>query len=1055
MSINVNPDLEAALERDTLLLFQKQGWEILDATYEFYSEGGGGHGPDLGRSNRSQVLLKTKLISALKCLNQDLPPQAINLAYEELARDRSLQTLVSANQEVYKLLKQGVKVEYQDSQGQEKLERVRVIDWENPDNNDLLLVQQFWVTGEVYTKRADLVGFINGIPLFFGELKAHYNRVKLAYDHNFSEYKKTIPQLFWYNAIVILSNGSDSRIGTITAPWEHFSQWKKISDEEEEGTILLETLIRGTCTPERFLDLVENFILYHQAQGGLHKIVAKYHQYLGVNNAIDAVRNKKQNNGRLGVFWHTQGSGKSFSMVFFSQKILRKMSGNWTFVVVTDRRELDEQIYNNFARSGAVIEPENRVRAGSGEHLKQLLKEDHRYVFTLIHKFHTREGGTFPMLSDRSDVIVMTDEAHRTQYDVLALNMRQALPNAAFIGFTATPLIVGEEKTRQVFGDYVSVYDFQQSMADRATVPLYYENRIPELELSDEMLNEKIDRVLEDAELDDAQDQKLAQYFRKEYHLITRDDRLEKIADDIVEHFVARGYLGKGMVISIDRLTTVRMYEKVQRYWKMKIETLKAQLVSADESELESIKETINFMEETDMAVVISTSGDEVTFFEKHEIDIVPHRKRMKDEDLDEKYKDPHDPFRLVFVCAMWRTGFDAPACSTIYLDRPMRNHTLMQTIARANRVFGEKNNGLIVDYVGIFRSLQKALAIYGTGRGGTLGPGEMPVQSKEELIEDLKRALNDISQFAKNHDVILVNLADERAFERIAAIDDAVEKILKSDDDRDAFLNKAHVVDALFKAILPDTRAGEFYPLAQVVRTMARKIKSLRPVVDISKVTGAIEEVLDQSIQARDYKIHEPGAPYDLSKIDFDLLRERFEKGKKRIETEMLRGKVHAKINRMIHRNPLRMDFLEVYQQMIEEYNAGSRNVEDLFAGLIKLAQELEDEEERAIREKLTEEQLAVFDYLTRPGPDLNEKEIEEVKQIAREMMDTLKKEKLVLDYRKRQQSRAAVKVYIRDMVWKLPEAYSETMCQEKSDQIYQHVYDKYWGPEQSVYMN
>jgi len=1051
--IPINRDNEATLEKYTLALFAELNWETLDATYEFYSEGGGGNGPDLGRTNRSEVLLKLRLLSALEQLNPDLPIQALNQAIEELSRDRSLQTSVSANQELYELIKQGVKVDFEDDKGDDHYERVKVIDWENPANNDFLLVQQFWVTGEVYTKRADLVGFVNGIPILFGELKAHYRDVKEAYQKNFREYKKTIPQLFWYNALVILSNGSDARMGTITAPWEHFSQWKKISDEEEEGIISLETLIKGTCTPEKFLDLVENFILYHQAQGGTHKIVAKYHQYLGVNNVLDAANNLKENRGRLGVFWHTQGSGKSFSMVFFSQKILRKVPGNWTFVVVTDRRELDEQIYNNFARSGTVIEPENRVRADSGEHLKVLLREDHRYVFTLIHKFHTRDGGTYPMLSDRSNVIVMTDEAHRTQYDVMALNMRQALPKASFIGFTATPLIVGEEKTRQVFGDYVSVYDFQQSMADRATVPLYYENRIPELELSDEMLNEKIDRVLEDAELDDAQEQKLAQYFKKEYHLITRDDRLEMIADDIVEHFVSRGYLGKGMVISIDRLTTVRMYEKVQRYWNLKTETLKAQLTSAGELEKASIQEAIDFMQETDMAVVISMGGDEVTYFEEHNLDIIPHRKRMKTEDLDEKYKDPADPFRLVFVCAMWRTGFDAPACSTIYLDRPMRNHTLMQTIARANRVFGEKNNGLIVDYVGIFRSLQQALAIYGTGKGGTLGPGEMPVQPKEELVEDLKRALEEISQFCKEHDVDLENLSKERGFERIAAIDDAVNKILKNDQDRDGFLNKAHIVDTLFKAILPDTRAGEFYPLAQVVRTMARKIKSLRPAVDISEVTGAIEDVLDGAIQAQDYKIHEPGAPYDLSKIDFDLLRERFEKGRKRIETEMLRGKIHAKINRMIHRNPLRMDFLEVYQQMIEEYNAGSRNVEELFEGLLKLAQELEDEEQRSIRENLTEEELTVFDYLTRPGPDLDEKETEEVKNIARELLDTLKKEKLVLDYRKRQQSRAAVKTYIRDMVWKLPDTYTETLCQEKSDQIYQHVYDRYWGPDQSVY--
>jgi type I restriction enzyme R subunit len=336
-------------------------------------------------------------------------------------------------------------------------------------------------------------------------------------------------------------------------------------------------------------------------------------------------------------------------------------------------------------------------------------REDHRYVFTLIQKFGARSGARYPQLSDRDDVIVITDEAHRSQYDVLAMNMRHALPNAAFLAFTGTPLIAGEEKTREVFGDYVSVYNFRQSVEDRATVPLYYENRIPELELTNRDLNADMERLLEEAELDDAQEERLAREFARQYHLITRDDRLERIAEDIVGHFVNRGFLGKAMVVSIDKLTTVRMYDKVQAHWRKALDELKARLAAAPEAEREPLADKVAFMEETDMAVVISQEQGEVHKFAEHGLDILPHRRRMVNEDLDEKFKDPQDPFRLAFVCAMWRTGFDAPACSTLYLDRPMRNHTLMQTIARANRVFGEKVNGLIVDYVGIFRELQRA----------------------------------------------------------------------------------------------------------------------------------------------------------------------------------------------------------------------------------------------------------------------------------------------------------------------------------------------------------
>jgi type I restriction enzyme R subunit len=325
------------------------------------------------------------------------------------------------------------------------METVRVIDWNNPKNNDYFLASQLWISGEIYNRRADLVGFVNGLPLVFLELKASHKRLEYAFQNNFHDYENTIPQLFWYNAIVILSNGSKSRIGSITSEWEHFSEWKKINKEGEEGIVSLETIIRGTCDPAKLLDLVENFILYWETTGGLAKILAKNHQYLGVNNVLQAVQKVKENQGRLGVFWHTQGSGKSFSMVFFTQKILRKIPGNFTFLVVTDRDELDDQIYKNFARTGAVIEPENQIRANSGEHLKQLLREDHRYVFTLIQKFHTERGQTYRELSDRSDIIVITDEAHRSQYDIFAQNMRNALPHAAFIGFTGTPLMVGEE----------------------------------------------------------------------------------------------------------------------------------------------------------------------------------------------------------------------------------------------------------------------------------------------------------------------------------------------------------------------------------------------------------------------------------------------------------------------------------------------------------------------------------------------------------------------------------------------------------------------------------
>jgi type I restriction enzyme, R subunit len=504
----------------------------------------------------------------LKRFNPDIPEEQIEEAVQELKRDRSSVHPVKANQQVYDLIRDGVDVEFRNTEGTQVQHTVKVIDWQNPENNDYLLVSQLWVSGEMHRRRPDLVGFINGIPMLLFELKKPTRRLYEAYHDNLSDYKDTIPQLFWYNQAIFLSNGSDTKVGTITSPWEHFNEWKKISDEEEPGMVSLETAIRGICEKERLMDLLEHYILFITSKGEPQKLLAKNHQFLGVNNAIQAVRHIEKNKGKLGVFWHTQGSGKSFSMVFFTRKIMRALPGNWKFVIVTDRIDLDDQIYKNFASVGAVTEPEKTVRADSKEQLQQLLRENHRYVFTLIHKFHSRDNEEFPVLSEDDDIIVITDEAHRTQYDVLAMNMRKALPNAAFLGFTGTPLIKGEdEKTREVFGDYVSVYDFKQSIEDGATVPLFYENRIPELQLTNENLNEELAEILDDANLNEKQEEKLEREFRQEYHLLTRNDRLETIAKDLVDHYLNRGYMGKALFIAVDRFTAIKMYDLVQKYW--------------------------------------------------------------------------------------------------------------------------------------------------------------------------------------------------------------------------------------------------------------------------------------------------------------------------------------------------------------------------------------------------------------------------------------------------------------------------------------------------------
>jgi type I restriction enzyme R subunit len=1054
----VNMDLEEALELETMELFQSLGWETVNAYEETFgsAETATSRRPYIGRDNRGEVVLISRLKTALETLNPEAPPEAVHFAIEELTRYRGRMKIVQANNEIYQLLKDGIKAPYQDENNEEQFVDIKLIDWREAKNNDFLLVSQLWVTGEMYTRRTDLVGFVNGLPLVFVELKAAQKRLVNAYRDNFRDYKTTIPHLFWYNALVILSNGRESQAGSVTAPWEHFCEWKRIDHEHEEPKISVETTIRATCEPERLLDLTENFILFAESKGGLSKLVAKNHQFLGVNNALKSVEDIHDNQGKLGVFWHTQGSGKSYSMILLAQKILRTQPGNWTFLIVTDRQELDKQIYQNFARASVVTEPEKSVRAQSGVHLQTILSEDHRYLFTLIHKFRIEPGQVYPALSERHNIIVMVDEAHRSQYDVLALNMRNALPKAAFIAFTGTPLMAGEERTKEVFGDYVSVYNFKQSVDDLATVPMFYENRIPELQLINKEFNKDIERVLEAAELDEEQEKRLEREFSREYHLITRDERLDKIAHDVVDHFLGRGYRGKGMVVCIDKLTALRMHNKVQAYWLQRQAELQAKLAASDELDRPELEAMLEFMEQTDMALVVSSEQNEIEKFKAKGFNIEPHRRRMNEQDLETKFKDPDDPFRLVFVCAMWMTGFDAPSCSTIYLDKPMRNHTLMQTIARANRVFGQKVNGLIVDYIGVFRDLQRALAIYGSATGGGVKEGETPVKDKAELVKALEEGLEETSVFCASNGVELDTiLAQTSAFKRIEMRDDAVNALISDDETKRLFLTMANTVNRLYKAILPDASATEYQPLRSLIVVLAEQIRSYDPEVDISGVMDEVEAVLDRSIAPKGYVIPDTTKMIDISKIDIDALKERFEQGRKQIEIEKLKAAINRALKDMVRKNRQRMDYLQQFQRLIDEYNVGSRNAEQFFDELIQFTLKLNEEEQRHIKENLTEEQLALFDLLTnKPSIELSEKDVKAVKKAAETLLETLKQEKLVLDWRKRQRTRAAVRVTIEQTLDQLlPQAYTSELFQQKCDAVYQHVYESYFGPGKSIY--
>jgi type I restriction enzyme, R subunit len=1035
------------VERPTMELLGALGYGLADG----YSEQ---LGPDgLGRDDRAEVVLRHRLRGKLPDLNPGVPPEAFDPAIEDLVRDRSTLDPTHASREVYAMLREGVKVTIADESGGRSIETVRFVDWNDPGANEYLAIRQLWVVGPLHTRRCDIVCFVNGVPLVLLELKASHKTVRQAFDKNLRDYRDTVPQLFVPNAFVVLSNATETKVGASLAPWERFGEWKRVDDESEPGIVSLETAIRGLLEPARLLDAVENFIAYLARPGGLMKVFAQNHQVLGVNAAIRALADPQTRDGRLGVFWHTQGSGKSLSMLFFTQKVLRRRAGNWTFVMVTDRAELDDQLYEEFKDAGVV---EGHLQAESSAHLRRLLGEDHRYVFTLIHKFRPPKGEEMPVCSEREDVIVITDEAHRSQYSTLAQNMRRALPDAGFLGFTGTPLIQGEvERTREVFGDYVSTYNFRDSIEDGATVPLFYENRIPELQIINESFDEEMTAILEAAELDDSQERALSRRFATEYQLITRPERLRQIAVDLVHHFVGRGFLGKGMFVAVDKVTAVRMHELVAEAWAEHLGELRQRATRLPGLERIGIEEQIAFMEETEMAVVVSQSQNEIAEMEADGLDIRPHRARMNQEDLGERFKDPRDNFRLVFVCGMWMTGFDVPSCSTVYLDRPMRNHSLMQTIARANRVFPEKENGLIVDYVGVFRHLEAALAIYAAGRDGDADLDI--IRDKSELVAELENELGDLVSFAERWDVDLEALSNAQGFEFVALRDATVEALLIDDVTRRGYLQRSDAVRRLFAAILPDPVAAGHARIVGVARNIAEAIRSLDQRPDLTAVAGAVDELLDRSVGAEEYVIRaaaegaDPEPLIDLNTIDFDALAARVA-GRKRSSIRRIIGDLGERIDAAAERNPTRRSLVEEMRSLIDRYNAGSLNADEMLRRLQALSRELSAEEQRTAREGLTEPQLAVFDLLTRPDPLLGDAEREQVKAVARKLMAHIQ-DRLVLDWRRKAETREAARGLVKDVLDELPPAYDEETWNRKAGIVFDHIFASFYDDGGSVY--
>ncbi len=755
--------------------------------------------------------------------------------------------------------------------------------------------------------------------------------------------------------------------------------------------------------------------------------------------------------------------------------------------MLTDREDLDTQLYKTFAGCGVVDNDREPCRASSGVHLSRLLAEHKSYIFSLIQKFNQRVDPGFGYTL-RDDIIVITDEAHRTQYGTLALNMRNALPNAGFIGFTGTPLFKDDEITTRVFGVYVSTYDFQRAVEDKATVPLYYDARGEKLGVAIGDLNERIAEKLEEVETEDIDvQQRLEKELKREYHIITADKRLDQVARDFVEHYSTSWESGKAMFVCIDKITCVRMYNLIIKYWEERILQMQKKLpLTAEGQQLAffsqediDLKHQIDWMRETKAAVVVSEEQGEVDKFRRWGLDIKLHRRLIKEGidlpdymrmlpqyrnkqrlDLDDAFKADAHPFRIAIVCAMWLTGFDVPSLSTLYLDKPLKAHTLMQAIARANRVNEGKNNGLIVDYCGILRNLRRALATFAGTRADGEGGKVNPTRPKEELLADLKEAIGLVRAFLDQRNASLDDVIEKTGFVRNAAIIACKEAAIvackeaanSNDETRKRFEIMCREVFKKFKACINVDGVNDFRKERDAINIIYKSLQQDREQADITDIMRKLQQVVDGAIGVRTGASVDGREPYDISKIDFDRLKQEFSQSPmKNTIVQNLRQAVENRLQRLLSQNPLRTDFQKHYEKIIEEYNLEKdrQTIEQTFDALMKFVQDLDVESSRAVSEGLDEESLAIFDLLKKP--DLVGGDIKLIKKVAIDLLKTLKEEKLKVDqWRDKETTRDAVRLAIRDFLWSdrtgLPiDLYTEDDVDHKAEDVFRHVFWAY----------
>ena len=1020
-----------------------------------------------GRSDKKECVLPAILWESLKRINLNIKESFLKEVYDALISDYTDTDIVQSNYDLYKKIRDGVKVTFTNDKGIEDFVFVKLVDFDNPSNNDFTAVSQMWIKGRFKWRRPDILIFINGMPFVFIELKNSTRKVEEGYTDNLTNYKKDIPNLFALNQICVLSNGLETRIGSFSSPYDFFFEWLKVDSEEEkpdrkkiyeDGTSVY-YFVKGLLRKDRLIDYIENFIMFDNGKR-LSKIIAKNHQYIGVNNLMESLNDRKELKGKLGVFWHTQGSGKSYSMVFFTRKVNRKVPGNFSFLIITDRDDLDTQIHKIFTRC-EVVGSKDECKPANSTKLREYLVSNKPFIFTLIHKFRLdkkKDEKVYPVLTERDDIIVLVDEAHRTEYADLAENMRSALPKANFVAFTGTPLLGTKRKTNQWFGDYVSIYDFKQSVDDGATVPLYYSRRVPEVGLTNNFLDDDVVSVIEQNDLNEKEATLVEDSHSRILEVIRREDRLKKIAKDIAHHFPRRGYLGKGMVVCVDKYTAVKMYDLVQHYWdEEKLQLIVDRNNAKTEEERKMYTRAFDYMNKVKMAVVISENGDDDKFTSRG-LDIVKHRTEMQrvDEngyDIEDRFKDPDNPFSLVFVCAMWLTGFDVQNLSTIYLDKPMKSHTLMQAIARANRVYAGKECGLIVDYINIFSYMKKALGDYATGDGGD----DLPVKNMEELMTYLDATITEGDNLLREQGYLLSELIEEQDTEtRLEKLREIYNALVLNKEVSNKFKVITNLMNNIYEASKPEIfdyhwTNEMFAPLVYLNGLFTNSINDKK----VEKARRQLSKILDSSVVSKDSEEEETELiingekVIDLSKIDFDNLKQEFRQVKyKEIQISDIKAYIEKLLEQMLNRNKTRRKFAERYQSIIDNYNSGTNDAEYYFEQLEKLLEELQEEQNRHVVEGLSEDELEIYDLLLVKGKNLNKEEVKKVKLAAKNLYKKLTDNRdslLVVDWFKDENTTLKLKNAIEDSLDQdLPISYDKDLFQSKTNLLLSVFIDK-----------